>query len=108
VLLNVAALARIKSEAERAVSAERLKSEQCQRERQMEMTLAKTVCDVKVAEQRMKTESCKGDLARRIQIYEKAVKQCSTSPPWYKHPIFGFVVGQVVGGGLCIGASRIN
>ena len=80
-----------------------------QRERK-ERAVAKkafdAVCKAKTIDFQLKYKSCLADVSKRVSIYESALKTCNRPTPWYKSPVFGFVIGQIVAGGVCVVVSR--
>jgi hypothetical protein len=108
VLLTDAALARIITDYEQQIKTLTLDLEKARREAKAQETLSKVVCAAKVEGEQAKQAACTRDLTRQKSLYEKALKQCSKDPPWYKSPFLSFMIGNVVAGGVCVAATRIK
>lgn len=104
VLLSDAALAKIKTEHDRAIKLLKLELERAKREKAVEDRTNDAICKAKLQAEQSKTDACTRDRERQRQIFSKALgaKKCPSSIWHY----LSFVGGAVVAGGICIGADR--
>jgi hypothetical protein len=108
ILLSDAALAKIVTDYEAKIKIAKAETEKVKRDAEAKARAEKVVCDANIESEKVKTEAVRGEMKTRTSIYEKTLKKCDTETPWYKSPWMGFVVGQVVAGGICIGAQRVK
>lgn len=107
-LLTDAALAKLITDYESRIKRLKLELEKTKRETAARATTAAAVCKAKLDGADAKLAAFKGGCDRERAVYERALKKCSTSAPWYKQPYLHFLVGSVVGGGLCAAATRVR
>lgn len=105
VLMSNAALAKLISDYERKLKVAVLDTEKTKRELDAEQKTHKVICQAIVTAEQAKLEACKDDKERQRVIYETALKKCSKDQPWFKTPFFGYIMGNVVAGGVCAAVS---
>lgn len=103
--MSDAALAKLITDFEKKLKLARLDADKLKRDLEAEQKSNKVVCQAKVTAEQAKVQACKDDKQRQRGIYETALKKCSKSPPWYKSPFFGYVMGNLVAGGVCAAVS---
>lgn len=108
VLLSDAALATIITEYEKKIGLLQIELEKATKEMTSELKTAEAVCKAKLDGEKAKQDSCKMDLLRQEKIFDKASKKLTRKSPWYKSPYMHFILGGLVTGGVCVGASRLN
>lgn len=108
VLMSDAALAQIITDLEKKAKLAALAAEKVKRELTAERKSNATICQAKITAEQSKLKGCNDDKERQRVIYESALKKCDKNAPWYKSPFFGYVMGNVVAGGVCaaVSASR--
>lgn len=103
-LLSDAALAKLITDAETKLKRSELLRERSERERRLGAATAEAVCNARLVEWKAKEEACREHTAKTNSVLRDAVKRCET--PWYRSPVFSFIAGQVIAGGICVGASK--
>lgn len=99
--MSDAALAKLISDYEAKIKLADLATEKLRRDLAAEQKTNKAICDASVAKCEAVLQACETDRSRQRSIYEAALSKCSTDPPWYKSPMFSFIMGSVVAGGVC-------
>lgn len=108
VLLSDGALAKIISDNERKLKLLNLDLEKLKRQADSEAKTSKAVCDAKLEAASAKHGACLRDLDRRDKLLDKALQKCPQDLPWYKAPQLHFILGNIVAGGICAAATRIQ
>jgi hypothetical protein len=104
VLLSDAALAKIKTDHDKAIKLLKLELEKAKREKAVDDKTSAAICNARIQSEQVKTDACTRDRERQRKIFTKALdsKKCPSSIWHY----LSFVGGAVVAGGICIGADR--
>lgn len=103
VLLSDAALAKIISDYEAKLAAERLLREKAEREAKATLTGEQASCKIKLDGEALKLSIAEAGCARERAICDKALTKQSSSA-WFQSPYLHNFLGCVACGGICAGA----
>lgn len=106
VLLTREALAKIITDYEVSIKTLRASLEKQEKESKAESTAAKAMSDANLKSMSLERDACQREMANTITIYKNSLKKCDV--PWYKTGTTGFIFGQIVMGGICVGAQQLR
>lgn len=107
VILSNEALARLISEYDKKIALLQLQLEKQKRKLDSELKTNEAICKTMLDGEIAKQDSCKRDLARQAELLDKSTKRLTKKRSWYKSPYIHFLLGGVITGGVCLGASRV-
>jgi hypothetical protein len=107
-LLTDAALAKLVTDAQAREARMQVAITRCGKERAAERGVAKAVCRARVAEWQAKEAACRDAAQARSKIFTSALQKCGAQPPWYQRPMFSFILGTVISGGICSTAAALG
>jgi hypothetical protein len=103
ILLARATLLSLMKTLERRARAAEASAARAKRDARAEVAAARKVVAVELVAARALYVACRGDLLRRENLYEGALKRCAgPTPAWKWYLASG--IGAAVAGGLCVGA----
>ena len=108
ILLTDGAMAKIITDYEAKIKDLQLELEKSKRELAAQATFSEEVSKVKQEACEARKKAVEDDRERQRQLYENALTKCNADQLWYKTSSFGFVMGQIVMGGACIGLGQFK
>jgi hypothetical protein len=107
-LLSSAALAKIITGYEAQIKTLQAKLEKQEREAKARGASAAAICKAKLDGADAKLRAAQKGCDSERKIWDRALTDATAPVPWYKTPYVHFILGNLVAGGLCVGANRLE